>query len=422
MSSLTIIIGLNALAAGLSLVLAGFALFGRGRAGDLSTDLRGLREDGERQSSALRQEVMATINAFSTGLDQRFVALSEALVGQQAQGRVELGSALALMRDTIARNLEDLRKENDAKIEQMRATVEEKLQGTLEARLGESFKMVSERLEKVHQGLGEMQVLATGVGDLKRVLTNVKARGGWAEVQLGSLLEDMLTPDQYARNVAIPRGSPNFVEYAVKLPGQEAGDHCLVPIDAKFPNEDYERLTAAQESGNPQEVEAAGAALERAIRAEAQRIQKYIQPPETTNFAIMYLPTEGLFAEVIRRPGLSSELQTKWRVNVTGPTTLSAVLSSLQMGFTTLTIQRRSSEVWQVLGAAKTEFQKYSEVWDRLGKQLDTARRTVEEAGKRTKAVQRRLRDVAAPESAPQLVALQGGLGAALADDDGEAA
>ncbi|MBE0529571.1 MAG: DNA recombination protein RmuC [Rhodospirillales bacterium] len=299
------------------------------------------------------------------------------------------------IRETLTQSLEAVRKDNETKLEAMRATVEEKLQGTLEQRLGESFKLVSERLEQVHKGLGEMQALATGVGDLRRVLTNVKSRGGWGEVQLGILLEDMLLPDQFVQNVRIKPDSGEMVEFAVKLPGKGDGPPVFLPIDAKFPQEGYDRLLAAQDAGGAEEIEKAAAALERAIRAEAKRIcEKYVCPPHSTDFAIMYLPTEGLFAEVIRRPGLCSDIQTKHRVMMTGPTTLAALLSSLQMGFRTLAIEKRSSEVWQVLSAAKTEFRKYGEVWDKIGRQLDSAKKTVDEAGRRTRAVERKLRSV----------------------------
>lgn len=317
------------------------------------------------------------------------------------------------LRETVAGGLETLRVDNAEKLERMRETVDEKLQGTLERRLGESFQIVSDRLEQVHKGLGEMQNLATGVGDLKRVLSNVKSRGGWGEVQLGTLLEDMLSREQYAANVKVRPDSGEMVEFAVKLPGRGSDDQPLwLPIDAKFPHEDYDRLLVAQDAGLPDDVEKAAAALERAIRLQARTIcEKYIHPPFSTDFAIMFLPTEGLFAEVIRRPGLASELQSKHRVMVQGPTTLAALLSSLQMGFRTLAIERRSSEVWQVLGAAKAEFVKYGQVWDRLGKQLDTAKKTVEEAGRRTRAVTRTLRDVETlegPES-PTLIGLVAG-------------
>lgn len=303
---------------------------------------------------------------------------------------------LDALRETLSGALEALRVDNAEKLEKMRATVDEKLQGTLEKRLGESFQIVSERLEQVHKGLGEMQSLATGVGYLKRVLSNVKSRGGWGEVQLGMLLEDILTQDQFAANVQIRPDSGEIVEFAVRLPGRGSDDTPLwLPVDAKFPQEDYDRLLQAQESGVAEEVEKAAAALERALRLQAKAIsEKYVHPPHSTDFAVMYLPTEGLFAEAIRRPGLASDLQNKYRVMIQGPTTLSAMLSSLQMGFRTLAIEKRSSEVWHVLSAAKEEFIKYGHVWERLGKQLDTARRTVEDAGRRTRAVTRKLRDV----------------------------
>jgi DNA recombination protein RmuC len=316
------------------------------------------------------------------------------------------------IRETLTLNLDQLRKDNEAKLEQMRVTVDEKLQGTLETRLGESFKLVSDRLELVHKGLGEMQSLATGVGDLKRVLTNVKSRGGWGEMQLGMLLEDMLTPEQYEANVHVVPGASEVVEFAVRLPGKDEDVPVYLPIDAKFPHEDYDRLLLAQDGGLLEEVEKAGQALERTVRAQAKLIsEKYVHPPHSTDFAIMYLPTEGLFAEIIRRPGLSSELQSKYRVMLTGPTTLAALLNSLQMGFRTLAIEKRSSEVWKVLSAAKDEFRKYGDVWDKLSKQLATAQNTVTEAGKRTRAVERKLRDVETvelPATVTVLAALPG--------------
>ncbi|EDL48260.1 DNA recombination protein RmuC [Erythrobacter sp. SD-21] len=314
-------------------------------------------------------------------------------IGQLIEKNDERQEAL---RQAVSDSLDKLRTENSQKLEKMRETVDEKLQGTLEKRLGESFKLVSDRLEQVHQGLGEMQNLATGVGDLKRVLGNVKSRGGWGEVQLGMLLEDMLTRDQFETNVKIRPSSGEMVEFAIRLPGRSGEDEPLwLPIDAKFPHEDYDRLLVAQEAGIGEDVDKAAAALERAIRLQAKTIsEKYVHPPHSTDFAIMYLPTEGLFAEVIRRPGLAMELQSKHRVMVQGPTTLAALLTSLQMGFRTLAIEKRSSEVWQVLGAAKAEFEKYGQVWEKLGKQLDTAKRTVDEAGRRTRVVTRKLRDV----------------------------
>ena len=275
------------------------------------------------------------------------------------------------------------------------ATVEEKLQGTLDKRLGESFALDSDRLEQVHKGLGEMQTLAIGVGDLKRVMSNVKDRGGWAEVQLGAMLEQLLARDQFVTNAKMEPGASEMVEFAVRMPGQVEGAEVLLPIDAKFPKEDYERLITAWESGDAEAARAAGEALAGVIENEAKRISsKYIRPPHTTDFAVMYLPTEGLFAEAMRAPGLAQRLQSKHRVTVAGPTTLHALLNSLQMGFRTLAIQKRSGEVWRVLGEAKAEFNKYSEVWDKLDKQLQSAQKTIHEAGVRTRAVRRKLQDV----------------------------
>ena len=399
----------------------------------IETKLNELKADSIITSTQLREELQRTLITLGEALREGAKQSAEAqrIVLETMVVTVEHLSetnaqALEKLRASLQENLTTLRNENTEKLEQMRLTVDEKLQGTLEKRLGESFQIVSDRLDKVHQGLGEMQNLATGVGDLKRVLTNVKSRGGWAEVQLGALLEDMLSRDQYIKNAHVSPNSSEVVEYAVKLPGQTESGNCLLPIDAKFPTEDYDRLSQAHNNGVPDEIEACAMALERSIRNQAERIsEKYIHPPETTNFAIMYLPTEGLFAEVIRRPGLVADLQHKYRVTVTGPTTLAACLSSLQMGFTTLAIQKRSSQVWQVLSAAKAEFQKYGQVWEKLGKQLDTAKRTVEEAGTRTRAVERRLHGVEATDEAvspPTLVVLPGGVIDQDEADEGEAA
>jgi DNA recombination protein RmuC len=370
-----------------------------------------------------REQMTATLLRLGEAQAAQFALLTK----QQGERLDEIGKRLAELtaknelrseelRKSVEERLEKLRVDNEAKLEQMRLTVDEKLQSTLETRLGASFKQVSERLEQVHKGLGEMQTLATGVGDLKRVLSNVKSRGGWGEMQLGMLLDDMLTRDQFEANVRVRPDSNEIVEFAVRFPGKEDGTPLYLPIDAKFPQEDYDRLLTAQEAGIAEDIDKAGVALERAMRGQAKAIcDKYVHPPHTTDFAIMYLPTEGLFAEVIRRPGLATDLQSKHRVMVTGPTTLAALLSSLQMGFRTLAIEKRSSEVWQVLGAAKAEFKKYGDVWDKLGKQLDTARKTVEDAGKRTRAVERRLRDVETLElvqDAADILAL------AAADDD----
>lgn len=344
---------------------------------------------------ALRSELMEAINALSQNLVGQFTVFrteTNTAIGALLEGNEKRGKEITT---ALTTNLDKLREENTAKLEQMRVTVDEKLQGTLEKRLGESFKLVSDRLEAVHQGLGEMQTLATGVGDLKRVLTNVKSRGTWGEVQLEALLTDMLTPEQFDKNVRINPNSGETVEFAIRLPGKFDDKPVYIAIDSKFPIEDYERLVLAQDSGSSDDIDIAGKALEKAIKIEAKRIcDKYIHVPHSTDFAIMYLPTEGLFAEVIRRPTLTQEIQTKYKVMVNGPTTLAATLNSLQMGFRTLAIEKRSSEVWEILGAAKAEFARYGGVWDKLKKQLETAQNTVEEAGKRTRAIERNLRGV----------------------------
>jgi DNA recombination protein RmuC len=303
---------------------------------------------------------------------------------ERAQERTERG-----LRDEIAR-LTDF---TGQKLEQIRHTVDEQLQTTLEKRLGESFKMVSERLEQVHRGLGEMQTLAAGVGDLKKLLSNVRTRGTWGEVQLGMLLEQILTPEQYATNVATT-GTGERVEFAIKLPGAEPGSPVWLPIDAKFPKEDYERLVDAVERADAPAIEESSRQLEARARQCARDIaQKYLAPPRTTDFAIMYLPTEGLYAEVLRRPGLVEALQRE-RLSVAGPMTLSAILNSLQMGFRTLAIQQRSSEVWEVLGTVKTEFGQYADILTKVQKKLEEATHTVETGLTRTRVIQRKLKDV----------------------------
>lgn len=303
---------------------------------------------------------------------------------------------LAEMRVTLEAKLKELQTGNEAKLEQMRLTVDEKLHKTLETRLGESFKLVSERLEAVHKGLGDMQTLAADVGNLQKVLTNVKARGTWGEVQLENLLEQMLTAEQYAKNVATKPGSSERVEFAIRLPGRSGDDQPVwLPIDAKFPREDYERLLEAEDRADPAAAETAAKQLEIRIRDEAKKIhEKYIAPPHTTDFGLLFLPIEGLYAEVLRRPGLTDRLQREYRVTVTGPTTLAATLNSLQMGFRTLAIEKRSSEVWQVLGAVKTEFGKFGELLARTKKQLDTVSSTLGDAESKTRTIERKLRNV----------------------------
>jgi len=306
------------------------------------------------------------------------------------------GKNLETIRQTVENKLHTLQTDNARHLEQMRQTVDEKLQGTLEKRLSESFKQVSERLEQVHKGLGEMQTLATGVGDLKKVLSNVKTRGTWGEVQLGALLDQVLHPDQFAANVST-REAGERVEFAIKLPGQHLDKEEIIwlPIDAKFPIEDYQRLLAAQEQADADAVELAGKQLESRIKSCARDIrEKYVNPPATTDFGILFLPIEGLFAEVIRRPGLSEVIQREHRIILAGPTTLWSILNSLQMGFRTLAIQKRSSEVWSLLAAVKTEWAKYGDILDSVQKKLLQASESIEKAKVRSRAVGRRLRDV----------------------------
>lgn len=303
---------------------------------------------------------------------------------------------LTELREAVEHKLKELQHENSVKLEQIRTTVDEKLHATLEQRLGESFKLVSERLELVHKGLGEMQALASGVGDLKKVLTNVKTRGTWGEIQLGSLLEQVLTPEQYATNVVTKQGGNERVEFAVKLPARDHSDQIIwLPLDAKFPLEDYHRLLEAQEQADLILIDELGKALENRIKAEGKQIrEKYLDPPATTDFGIMFLPVEGLYAEVLRRPGLSELLQREYRVVVTGPTTLAALLNSLQMGFRTLAIEQRSSEVWALLGAVKTEFGRFGDILEKTQKKLQEASNTIESAAKKSRTIERKLKGV----------------------------
>jgi DNA recombination protein RmuC len=305
------------------------------------------------------------------------------------------GEKLDKVRDSVEGKLASIQADNSRQLEKMRETVDEKLKTTLEQRLGESFRHVSERLEQVQLGLGEMRALATGVGDLKKVLTNVRTRGTWGEIQLGALLEQILTREQYETNVATKAGSNDRVEFAVKFPGRDDQGPVWLPIDAKFPQEDYRRIVEAAEQANPALLEESAKQLENRIRLEAKSIRdKYIDPPHTTDFAIMFLPTEGLYAEVLRRPGLTEELQRTFRIMVTGPTTLAALLNSLQMGFRTLAIEKRSGEVWALLGAVKTEFGKFGDVLERTQKKLQEASNTIENAATRTRQIERKLRNV----------------------------
>ena len=317
--------------------------------------------------------------------------------------REELTASLESVRGIVDLRLQELQKDNAQQIERMRATVDEKLQGTLEKRLGESFKLVSERLEKVHQGLGAMQQLASDVGGLQRVLTNVKARGGWGEVQLGALLEQLLTSEQFDRNVQTRDESGERVDYAIKLPGEGNGAAVWLPIDAKFPMEDYQRLITAQESGDSALTDGAMKDLETQLRKSAKDIcAKYINPPKTTDFALMFLPTEGLYAEAIRRVGLVEQVQRDCRVVFAGPTTLAALLNSLQMGFRTLAIQKRSSEVWNLLAGVKTEFAKFGDSLSKVKDKLDQAASDMDKVAVRSRAITKKLRDVEELPSNPQ--------------------
>jgi DNA recombination protein RmuC len=358
--------------------------------------LESMRQVITMQAQAGREEQSVVLKRFGDTLNQTLSSLTESNAQRMAE-----------VRSTLESKIQDLQNDNGTRLEEMRRTVDEKLHATLEQRLGESFKQVSDRLEKVHQGLGEMQQLAIGVGDLKRVLTNVKTRGTWGEVQLEMLLEQVLTPDQYGKNVETIPGSGERVEFAVKLPGQEEGQRPVwMPIDAKFPKEQYERLAEAADLADADGVALAGRELERAVRLEAKTIaEKYLSPPLTTDFAILFLPTEGLYAEVMRRPGLADELQRTCRVSIAGPSTLSALLNSLQMGFRTLALEKRSSEVWQVLGAVKTEFGKFGDVLAATKNTLERAAKNIEQAETRTRQMARKLKSVEAlPSEAAQLL------------------
>lgn len=344
-----------------------------------SAQAQGQLQARETQDLALKR--------FAEGLNEQLRLVTESTDRRLGEVRQSLEQRLVALQDG-----------NEKKLDQMRATVDEKLQATLEARLGESFKQVADRLEQVHKGLGEMQTLAQGVGDLKHLLTNVKTRGIFGEAQLSALLEQVFTVDQYAAQMATRPGSKLTVDFAIRLPGRsDSGEPLWLPIDAKFPNEDYERLLDAQQRADVAGAELAGKALELRIRAEAKSIcEKYIEPPHTTDFAILFLPTEGLYAEVLRRPGLMQALQADYRVVLAGPTTLLAMLNSLQMGFRTLALEKRSSEVWQVLGAVKNEFQKFGDVLAKVRSQTETVLNTLSSAEQRSRVMGKALRKVEA--------------------------
>ncbi len=401
-----------------ALLLVLLARSGRGARGEsavLREELRLAREEAGRAAAAQRDEL-------GRGLAASNEMLRASLAGMAEMQRVQLDglsrnvtalsesnqASLTTIRTTVDARVRELQEGNEKKLDEMRRTVDEKLQTTLEKRLGESFKIVNDQLESVQKGLGEMQSLANGVGDLKRVLTNVKARGTWAEVQLGALLGEILAPAQFEKNVHVEPGSREVVEYAVKLPGpkDDPGACVWLPIDSKLPQEDYIRIQDAADLADAEATQRASDALARAIRLAAQDIHdKYVRPPHTTDFGIMFLATEGLYAEVVRQPALVDDLQRTYRVVVAGPTTLAALLSSLRMGFQTLAIEQRAVEVWRVLGAVKTEFGKFGEVLDKVKRQLDTASRTIDETGVRRRAMEKKLRAVEQlPEAESELV------------------
>jgi len=350
-------------------------------------------EERSRDEAMRLNDLSARLDAFGDSQDARLHRVTAVLDEKLNQNEMRIEK----MRDTLNQSVTRMQEENGKKLEEMRQTVDEKLHATLDKRLGESFSLVSQRLEQVYKGLGEMQNLASGVGDLKKVLTNVKTRGVWGEMQLGTLLAQVLTPGQYDENVAVAPHSNQRVEFAVKLPGREEGATIYLPIDSKFPIEDYERLLNAYEIGDQAIISAASTALQTALRVEAKRIAgKYIVPPYTTDFAVMFLPIEGLYAEALRVRGLTEELQEKHRIVVAGPTTLNALLTSLQVGFRTLAIEKRSGEVWQLLSAVKTEFGKFAGLLEATEKKLHAATESIENASRKTRTIERKLRRVEA--------------------------
>jgi DNA recombination protein RmuC len=366
--------------------------------------LRELREGNDQKLDEVEKNVSESLAAVATLLEKSLQAASttqhaqiDALTQQMKELSERNQVALERIRTSFDTSVKDLQASNEKKLEEMRRTVDEKLHDTLEKRLGESFKQVSDRLETVHKGLGEMQSLASGVGDLKRVLTNVKVRGTWSEVQLGAILEQILIPEQWDKNVSVREDSLERVEYAVRLPGSKSDPSvCMwLPIDSKFPKEDYLRLQAAAEAGDASAVQSATDALLRELRRAAKDIhEKYVNPPSTTDFAIMFLATEGLYSEALRQQAFVEELQHRYRVIIAGPTNLAAILSSLRMGFQTLAVEQRAAEVWRVLGAVKTEFGKFGTVLDKVKRQLATASRTIDETGTRSRVMERQLRSV----------------------------
>lgn len=403
-------VDLSALEARLAAVEAGHDRIDRA----LRDEMAHSRAESTGQGRALREEVGTSVARLGDSLvkgigqvvevqNERLDSFARSQASQLQEFAGQLGASsesnerrMEALRQSVEDRLRALQEDNASRLEQVRVTVDERLHGTLEARLGESFRVVSERLEQVHRGLGEMQMLAAGVGDLKKVLTNVKTRGTWGEVQLGTLLEQVLAPAQYEANVATRPGSADRVEYAIRLPGRNGADSVVwLPVDAKFPQEDYQRLLEASDRGDAEAVEAASRQLEARVRLSARDIHdKYVEPPYTTDFGILFLPTEGLYAEVLRRPGLADSIQRDLRVVLAGPTTLWAVLNSLQMGFRTLAIERRSSEVWTVLGSVKTQFAKFGEIVSAVQKKLQEATNKMDSIARQSRTIQRKLRDV----------------------------
>lgn len=369
----------------------------------LKDDLQTIRKDSRELAQEGRVELGNNLNSFGNSLLKR---MHEASVMQKSQLEifsqqlVELtkqnATKLELIRNTVEQRLTELQKDNNQKLEKMRETVDEKLQSTLEKRLTQSFQSVSERLEQVHKGLGEMQNLAIGVGDLKKVLSNVKTRGTWGEVQLGNLLDQILTKEQYQANVATKKDSRDIVEYAIKLPGKDKNlNHIWLPIDAKFPIEDYQRLLDAEDSNDRVAIDAANKAIEKRLKDEGKKIRtKYIDPPNTTDFAILFIPIEGLYAQALKLPGLVDFIQREYRVMITGPTTITAILNSLQMGFRTLAIEKQSSEIWQTLSEVKTEFGRFGEILERTQKKLQEASNQIDAGATRARSIERKLKNV----------------------------
>ncbi|MGA1050031.1 MAG: DNA recombination protein RmuC [Minisyncoccia bacterium] len=369
----------------------------------LKDDLQTIRKDSRELAQEGRVELGNNLNAFGNSLLKR---MHEASVMQKSQLEifsqqlVELtkqnATKLELIRNTVEQRLTELQKDNNQKLEKMRETVDEKLQSTLEKRLAQSFQSVSERLEQVHKGLGEMQHLAVGVGDLKKVLSNVKTRGTWGEVQLGNLLDQILTKEQYQANVATKKDSKDIVEYAIKLPGKDKNlDNIWLPIDAKFPIEDYQRLLDAEDANDRVAIDAANKAIEKRLKDEGKKIRtKYIDPPNTTDFAILFIPIEGLYAQALKLPGLVDFIQREYRVMITGPTTITAILNSLQMGFRTLAIEKQSSEIWQTLSEVKTEFGRFGEILERTQKKLQEASNQIDAGATRARSIERKLKNV----------------------------